>query len=135
MGNNITLTTNAGAVTQTQPITATGLELLGAGAYTLTNGSNNVATLAANTTNAISYTDADNLAIGTVGGTVNLSSTTGGVALVVGGTLTPTSVSSGTGAISVSANTPCAAPTRARLPLNAGVFPDTPSQLSRRAGP
>lgn len=44
-------------------ILATGLELLGAGSFTLTNPTNNVTILAGNTTGAISYVDADALDI------------------------------------------------------------------------
>lgn len=71
---NTSLTSNGGTVTQTQAITAAGLALLGTGGtFTLTNTSNNVATLAAST-GAVSYTDADALAIGTVAGTVGMTS-------------------------------------------------------------
>jgi hypothetical protein len=47
-------------------ITSTNLLLLGTGGYTLTNSGNDVSTLAANVTNAVSYTDANDLTIGSV---------------------------------------------------------------------
>jgi len=100
------VTLNAGgAVTQTVAgtITASGLELLGAGSYTLTNGSNNVDTLAADTTNDISYTDADDLTVGTVQGTSGINTNGNAVSLKTetggGGTL---ALNSAVGAVSVS---------------------------------
>jgi filamentous hemagglutinin family protein len=100
------VTLNAGgAVTQTVAgtITASGLELLGAGSYTLTNGSNNVDTLAADTTNDISYTDADDLTVGTVLGTSGINTNGNAVSLKTetggGGTL---AFNSAVGAVSVS---------------------------------
>ena len=69
---NVSLT-STGAVTQTQPITAAGLELLGAGStYTLTHTGNNVATLAGNA-GTITYTDSNALSIGTVNTTVGIT--------------------------------------------------------------
>src|SRR6185369_15537648 len=62
---NVTLS-SGGAVTQTQAISAQGLELLGTGPYTLTNGGNNVVTLAGSVSGAVQYTDADALTVGTV---------------------------------------------------------------------
>ena len=56
-------------MSQSGALYATGLRLLGSGAYTLTNGLNAVTTLAANTTAAISYRDTNGLAIGSVTGT------------------------------------------------------------------
>lgn len=64
-----------GPVTQSQPIRAEGLELLGSGSYTLNNGSNDVQTLAADTRGDIAYTDANGFALGSVGGTEGLRST------------------------------------------------------------
>ncbi|MDX1948077.1 MAG: autotransporter-associated beta strand repeat-containing protein, partial [Pirellulaceae bacterium] len=57
---------SSAAVTQTAAITGTGLQLTGAGPFTLTNASNNVATIAANTTGAINYADSTTLSVGTV---------------------------------------------------------------------
>ena len=111
------LTLNAGgAVTQTQAIAAAGLELLGTGPYTLTNGSNDVGTIAANTGGTISYTDANNLTVGTVNATSGISTTgNGAVTLNAGGVLTLASAVgtitadgavslTGTGGISTAAN-------------------------------
>ncbi|WP_204368561.1 beta strand repeat-containing protein [Neosynechococcus sphagnicola] len=79
--NGVTTTGNlvldaGGAVTQTQAIAAAGLGLLGSGSYTLENTANNVTTLAADTTGAISYIDADGLTIGSVNPT-GITSTSG----------------------------------------------------------
>jgi filamentous hemagglutinin family protein len=93
--NNLSIT-SSGAVTQTAAITAAGLELGGAGSFTLTNAANNVAKIAASTgAGAISYVDANDLAVDTVNsvgisraGDVTLSS--GGL-LTVGGLITTNS--------------------------------------------
>ncbi|MFM2114334.1 MAG: hypothetical protein RI908_75, partial [Actinomycetota bacterium] len=66
-----TVTLNAsGAVTQTAAITGNGLALNGAGAFTLANTSNNVATIAAGSSSAratsVTYRDSNALTIGTV---------------------------------------------------------------------
>ncbi len=67
---------SSGAVTQSQKIVASGLELLGAGGtYTLTNGANDVTTLAANT-GSVTYTDTNALLSATVGGTTGITGTT-----------------------------------------------------------
>src|SRR5205823_2055328 len=73
--------------TQTAAITAAGLDLLGAGPFTLTLATNDVATLAANVTGVVSYHDANALAVGTVNGTVGLTTTSDNVNLQTGGTL------------------------------------------------
>ena len=95
------------AVTQTQTLSVTGLDLLGAGGgYTLGNTANTVATLAGNT-GSVTLTDSAALSIGTVGGTVGLTANTvvltdanpitqvktftiGGLDLLGGGTVTLT---------------------------------------------
>ena len=71
-GGNLTLT-SGGAVTQTAAITAAGLELLGAGPFTLTDAGNDVDTLAANTSGEIELVDADDLIVGTVGSTSGIT--------------------------------------------------------------
>src|SRR5260221_14660720 len=57
---NLTLNV-VGPVTQTagNQVTAAGLQLLGSGSVTLSDGGNNVATLAANYNGTIAYTDAN----------------------------------------------------------------------------
>jgi len=100
-GKNITLDAG-GAVTQTAgkdvTTTATGRSgVEGGGAYTLTNVTNNVGTIAASTTNTISYRDADDLVVGTVN-TTGISSGGNDITLQTGGTLTINqSVSAGVG--------------------------------------
>jgi hypothetical protein len=80
---NVTLNAG-GAVTQTQAVTAQGLELLGTGPYTLTSASNDVVTLAGSVTNAVQYTDTNAFTVGTVN-TVGLSASD--IVLSAGGTL------------------------------------------------
>ena len=86
--NNLTLN-SGGAVTQTQELAASGLELLGTGSFTLTNAKNTITTLAGNTTGTISYRDSDGFTIGTVGMTNGLTST-GNITLHSGGAVTQT---------------------------------------------
>src|SRR5919201_226319 len=64
---NLTLNIT-GNVTQTggNVITAAGLQLLGTGSVHLDEAGNNVATIAANYSGSISYTDASGLSVGTV---------------------------------------------------------------------
>jgi gliding motility-associated-like protein len=76
--NTINLNSN-GAVTQSAAITASNLNLAGIGTFTLTNTSNNIATIAGgdNSTllGSVSFTDASGgLTIGTVSSTVGLTS-------------------------------------------------------------
>src|SRR5206468_1543392 len=74
---NLTLNVT-GNVTQTagNVITAAGLQLLGSGSIHLDESGNNVATLAANYSGPISYTDANTLVVGTVTDTAMSPSTT-----------------------------------------------------------
>lgn len=82
-----------GTTTQTVPVRAGGLALLGTGPYLLTNAGNDLDTLAASTTGDIALADVDDIAIGTVAGTIGVTS---------GGTLTLTAGSlAGPGPISV----------------------------------
>src|SRR2546423_14990085 len=74
---NLTLNVT-GNVTQTagNVITASGLQLLGSGSVHLDETGNNVATLAANYSGTISYTDANTLVVGTVTDTAMSPNTT-----------------------------------------------------------
>lgn len=65
-----------GAVTESASgqLVAPNLQLLGAGPYFLNNPANDVGTVAANVTNNVGYTDANDLVIGTVNGTVGVAS-------------------------------------------------------------
>lgn len=84
----------SGAVTQTGAITADGLALIGVGTYTLTNASNNVATLAAGSSSSpvgsVAYTDASGgLTVGQVSsltgvyslGAVNIATVSGDLSI------------------------------------------------------
>ena len=83
---NIVLTTT-GTATASGALTAAGLDLLGVGgAYTLTNASNAVTTLAGATGSA-TYSQSGALTIGTVGATAGLA-TTGTPRVTTGGDLT-----------------------------------------------
>ena len=95
-GNNLRLQTG-GALTQTASISASGLELLGTGPITLTDPANSVATIAANTTGAVSYRDTDALVVGTVGGTAGITTGGNNLQLQTGGALTQTASISASG--------------------------------------
>jgi filamentous hemagglutinin family protein len=88
IGRDITLNA-ANTVTQTEAISANGLELLGSGSYTLTNPANDIATLAANTTGAINFRDSNGFNIGTVNTTVGIT-TPSNLTLNAGGAVTQT---------------------------------------------
>ena len=96
---------SGGAVIQTAAITASGLHLLGGGAYILTNGSNDVTTLAANTTGAIQYTDANAFSVGTVGASSGITSGDNNVTLTAntGNLMLNEVVNAGTGSVSLTA--------------------------------
>ena len=82
---NLTLS-STGTVTQSQPITSSGLELLGTGGqFTLTNTGNAITTLAGNT-GTVSFVENSGFAIGTVN-TVGMT-TSGNLTLSTTGTVT-----------------------------------------------
>ncbi len=81
------LLTDAGAVTQSQPIIANGVALLGTGQYQLNNAANAIGTVAGNNA-GMALADGVNLAIGTVGATSGI--TTGTLTLTVPATVTQT---------------------------------------------
>ncbi len=74
--HNLTLNFSSQA-TQTGAITGNQLLLLGAGAQTLTHNANNFNLLAADVTGAVQYLDLDGFDVGTIGGTVGITSTAG----------------------------------------------------------
>jgi filamentous hemagglutinin family protein len=106
VNTNILVLSGAGAVTQTAPITATSLALLGAGAsYTLTGSGNSIGTLAGNA-GSVSLVTSGPLSIGTVGSTAGLA-TTGSSSVSVAGDLTISaggSVASGSGGVVLAAS-------------------------------
>jgi hypothetical protein len=87
LSSTVTLGTS-GTVTESAPITTSGLELLGTGSYSLTDSGNQVATLAANVAGSVSYYAAGGFQIGTVNNTVGLTSLLSNVTLSTGGTVT-----------------------------------------------
>ncbi|MDO9075245.1 MAG: YDG domain-containing protein [Rubrivivax sp.] len=82
--------TAGGAITQTGAITAPSLRLIGTGSATLTNASNNVATLAAGFSGGdLVFTDSGSFAVGVVGGTSGVTIGANDVTLTsVNGTVT-----------------------------------------------
>ncbi len=99
-GTYTTLVLDAGGtVTQSASFTATNLELLGAGSYTLTSTSNDVDMLAGNVSNTVQYSDTNGFTVGVVN-TAGLTTT--GVVLSAGGTLTlAENLSGGTGDVRI----------------------------------
>ncbi|MGA2027454.1 MAG: CHAT domain-containing protein, partial [Syntrophobacteraceae bacterium] len=85
-GQTVTLTSN-GTVSQTAPITAGGLALLGAGGdYELTNPGNSVTTLAADP-GTVNFANSGDLTVGQAGGVSGIT-TTSGTTLMAGGNIT-----------------------------------------------
>jgi hypothetical protein len=74
---------SAAATTQASAISGAGLQLTGAGPYTLTTATNDFATIAASTTGEIQYVDANGLATGTVGAVTGVTSGNSDVLLTV----------------------------------------------------
>jgi filamentous hemagglutinin family protein len=91
MGHVLTLD-SAGGATQGagSSILADGLVLKGAGAFTLTQSTNSVTTLAAQTSGSVNYRDADDLVVGALASVVGITTTGGNVTLNSGGTLSIT---------------------------------------------
>ena len=87
---------SGGAVTQTQKILASTLNLQGSGPYTLTNSANDVVTLAANTTGNVQYNNANALVLGA-------STVSGSFDVIAGGAITQS------GAVTVTGTTTLAA--------------------------
>ena len=89
--DRLTLTSN-GPVTQTAAIVASQLELLGTASFTLTSAGNDVDVLAVDISGSVSYADANDLTIGTVGSTVGITTGNpgpgGGVTITALGYLT-----------------------------------------------
>ncbi len=69
--NNLTLE-SSGPVTQSANIVAAGLGLLGTATFTLTLANNDVNFLAADISGSMSFTDADDLTVGTVGSMIGI---------------------------------------------------------------
>jgi|GEM_PF-1131716 len=92
IGNAVlTLNPSAGGINQTAgKIIASNLLLTGVGINTLTSSTNDVDTLAADVGGALTYTDADDLAVGTVGTTNGITTSNDAVTLNTGSTLTLT---------------------------------------------
>ena len=88
--NSLTVSDNA-SMTQSQPLWLGSLNLLGAGAYTLTSGANRIAVLAATlsaTTGTLTLADGEDLSIGTVGSSKGVTAQT--LAITENGTVTQT---------------------------------------------
>ena len=102
---NVALDAGASVTQDGGSILANGLKLTGSGAFNLNQSGNDVATLAANITgasSALTYRDANALAVGTVLGTSGIT-VTGPVSLTAGGAITQTAPLTVGGASSFSA--------------------------------
>jgi hypothetical protein len=104
--DKLTLDAHA-AVTQAQAIKGAGLELLGAGPFTLVDAANEFTTLAAAVSAAVNYNDATALTIGTVNSTAGAGAAS--IAISAGGTLTVAADVSGGGKVALTANEASAA--------------------------
>ncbi|NDK17349.1 MAG: hypothetical protein GW911_35430, partial [Armatimonadetes bacterium] len=93
-GGDVHLYAGAAVTQGAGVVTASGLQLLGPGGFTLTTNTNDVVTLAAEVTgagNAFTYVDADALSIGSVGGTDGVRTNNGAINIsTVAGNLTVT---------------------------------------------
>ena len=86
-----TFTLTSGPVTDSQAITATNLAISASGAVTLDVATNDVDTVAINTTTGnIQMVDADDLTVGTVSGISGIDTNNGGIILTAGTNLTIT---------------------------------------------
>lgn len=96
---------NASGVTQTVgSLSASTLELLGTGAFTLAQA-NDVATLAANVSGALTFNDVNALSVGTAGGTTGIATAGGDVSLTAQSVLNVnSSVNAGTGFVTLTAD-------------------------------
>ncbi len=114
-----TVDLSVAGVTQTAAITADKLGLSGTGTFTLTNASNNVATLAANPTGAVRYTDSNALTVGTVGA-INGISTNDDVTINSGALTISQAINTGSGnlELNVAGVTQTASITTEELGLN-----------------
>ncbi len=107
---NLTVTGLANEGTEGQ-IAGPALELLGAGPYMLTNAANDVTTLAANVTSAVSFTNSVGLTIGTVDLTSGVTSTGSSIAVAtVAGDLTVTQNVTAATTVSLTAGSTVASP-------------------------
>src|SRR5207302_1524069 len=99
----VTLNSGAAGMQSGGAIIGSQLRLLGAGPYTLNSATNHVNTLAASVSSAVSYTNAGNLTVGTVGGVTGINA--GNVTVTaVGNLLVSNNVSPGeVGTVSLTA--------------------------------
>ncbi len=127
-GENITL--RAGATTQASGanILSNGLELLGAGPFTLDNTGNRVTVLAANVTGALRFTDSDGVNVGSIGATTGVSTSNSSIRIatvdgniVVLDTATGADVNAGTSTVNLTAGGAAGQDRAITINANAGV--------------